>query len=98
MADLCITLFYMGHIHLQNEEVVEAVQAWLTVYGIAKKMNLAQALQALESLAGHIGLEGGLQGWEMLAQEYEKTGVITLPIKQQRKQSFFGKIASLFGR
>ena len=69
MAGLCATLFNMGHIHLQNEEVAEAVQAWVTVYALAKKMNLAQALQALENLAGNIGLEGGLQGWETLAQQ-----------------------------
>lgn len=69
VAGLCVTLFNMGHIHLQNEEVTEAVQAWVTVYQLAKKLNLAQALQALENLAGNLGLEGGLQGWEMLAQQ-----------------------------
>jgi tetratricopeptide (TPR) repeat protein len=69
VAGLCATLFNMGHIHLQNEEVTEAVQAWVTVYQLAKKLNLAQALQALENLAGNIGLEGGLQGWEKLAQQ-----------------------------
>uniref|UniRef100_UPI00257C2ED6 tetratricopeptide repeat protein n=1 Tax=Thiothrix sp. TaxID=1032 RepID=UPI00257C2ED6 len=69
VAGLCATLFNMGNIHLQNEEVTEAVQAWVTVYQLAKKINLANVLQALENLAGNIGLEGGLQGWEMLAQQ-----------------------------
>ncbi|MBU2006982.1 MAG: tetratricopeptide repeat protein, partial [Gammaproteobacteria bacterium] len=69
VAGLCATLFNMGHIHLQNEEVAEAVQAWVTVYGIAKQINLANVLQALESLAGNLGLPGGLQGWEMLAKQ-----------------------------
>jgi tetratricopeptide (TPR) repeat protein len=69
VAGLCATLFNMGHIHLQNEEVTEAVQAWVTVYQLAKKINLANALQALENLAENLGLEGGLQGWEKLAQQ-----------------------------
>lgn len=69
MAGLCTTLFNMGHIHMRNEEVAEAVQAWVIVYDIAKQINLAQTLQALESLAGQIGLDGGLQGWEGLAQQ-----------------------------
>lgn len=73
VAGLCATLFNMGHIHLQNKEVAEAVQAWVTVYGIAKKINLANVLQALEELAGNIGLEGGLQGWEMLVQQMGKS-------------------------
>ena len=73
MAGLCATLFNMGHIHLQNEETAEAVQTWVTVYALAKKMNLAQALEALESLAGNIGLPGGLQGWETLAQQMNES-------------------------
>ena len=73
VAGLCYTLFNIGHIHLQNEEVAEAVQAWVTVYGIAKQVNLAKILSALENLAGNIGLPGGLQGWEMLAQQIGET-------------------------
>ncbi|MCA9982077.1 MAG: hypothetical protein KDD89_14635, partial [Anaerolineales bacterium] len=61
-------LFNMGHIHLQNEEVNEAVQAWVTVYQIANRINYAQVLQALEGLAGQLGLPGGLAGWAALAQ------------------------------
>ncbi|MEZ5448951.1 MAG: tetratricopeptide repeat protein, partial [Thiolinea sp.] len=70
VAGLCATLFNMGHIHLKNEETTEAIQAWITVYGIAKKINLAQVLEALENLAGNLGLPNGLQGWEMLAQRF----------------------------
>jgi tetratricopeptide (TPR) repeat protein len=69
VAGLCATLFNMGHIHLQNEEVPEAINAWINVYLIAKPMQLAQALEALESLAERLGLPGGLQGWEMLARQ-----------------------------
>jgi tetratricopeptide (TPR) repeat protein len=65
-AGLCATLFNMGHIHLQNEQMTEALQTWLTVYNMAKKMQLAQVLDALEKLAGHIDLEDGLNGWEQL--------------------------------
>ncbi len=50
-AGLCATLFNMGHIHLQNEKMPQAMQAWLTVYRIVKPMNLAQVLDALENLA-----------------------------------------------
>jgi len=57
-SGLCATLFNMGHIHLQNEDVQNAVMSWVTVYRIAKAINLAQALQALESLAGSLGLPG----------------------------------------
>ena len=56
----------MGHIHLQNEDIQEAINVWVNVYQLAKPMNLAQALQALESLAGSLGLEGGLDAWEKL--------------------------------
>ncbi|WP_292989666.1 tetratricopeptide repeat protein [Nitrosomonas sp.] len=73
-AGLCATLFNIGHIHLQNGEVPDALKAWITVYGIAKKIHLAQALQALESLADNLGLPGGLDGWETLAGKLDKPG------------------------
>ncbi len=68
-AGLCATLFNMGHIYLQNEEVPNAITSWVTVYQMAKPMNLAQVLQALENLAPQIGLPGGLNGWEQLSQQ-----------------------------
>ncbi len=68
VAGLCATLFNIGHSHLQNEDHQQAVASWLAVYQLAKKLNLAQALDALENLAGRIGLEGGLEGWETLLQ------------------------------
>ena len=71
MAGLCATLFNMGHIFLQNKQQREAVQAWVTVYRLAQPMGLAQALQALEGLAGQLGLPGGLQGWEELSRRME---------------------------
>ena len=70
-AGLCATLFNMGHIHLQNKQVQEAVSAWVTVYVIAKPMNLAQVLQALANLAPQLGLPEGLEGWERLAQQFQ---------------------------
>jgi len=69
IAGLCVTLFNIGHIHWQNEEQQEAVGAWVKVYGIAKKINLAQVLNALESLTAKLGQQGGLQYWENLAQQ-----------------------------
>jgi len=72
-AGLCATLFNMGHIHLQNEEPAEALQTWLTVYQLAKPMNQADALTALENLASQLGLPGeGLQAWESLLQQHMK--------------------------
>ncbi len=68
MAGLCATLFNMGHIHLQNEEMKEAMQAWVKVYAIASRINLSQALDALALLAENLGLEGGLKGWKQLAK------------------------------
>ncbi|HHJ13229.1 MAG TPA: tetratricopeptide repeat protein [Gammaproteobacteria bacterium] len=66
-AGLCVTLFNIGHIHLQNEEREAAVSAWISVYRLASKMNLAPALDALKKLAPQLGLEGGLDGWKKLA-------------------------------
>jgi tetratricopeptide (TPR) repeat protein len=68
-AGLCATLFNMGHIYLQNEEGPNAITSWVTVYRMAKPMNLAQVLQALENLALQLGLQGGLDGWEQLSQQ-----------------------------
>ncbi|MEA3412882.1 MAG: tetratricopeptide repeat protein [Pseudomonadota bacterium] len=65
------TLFNMGHIHLQNEEVQEAVSAWVQAYRLARPMQLAQALDALAQLADRLGLAGGLQAWDELSK---KTG------------------------
>ena len=69
IAGLCATLFNIGHIHLENQEMQEALSAWVTVYGLAKPIGLAQVLEALEKLAGQLGLEGGLAAWEALAQQ-----------------------------
>jgi hypothetical protein len=41
------TLFNIGLIHYQKEEIPCAVQAWVAVYRIAKTMNMAQGLKAL---------------------------------------------------
>lgn len=66
MAGLCATLFNMGHMHAQNDEIGDAVSTWLTVYRIARQINLHQALEALADLAPQIGLAPGLDGWEEL--------------------------------
>lgn len=66
-AGLCVTLFNMGHIHVQKGEMKEAVGAGVTVYIIAKQINKYQTLQALTNLAPQLGLPEGLEGWEALA-------------------------------
>ena len=82
-AGLCATLFNMGHIHLQNEQPQDAVSAWLTVYRIAKEINLAQALQALANLAPQLGLPEGLEGWENLAQRIQNGEKIQFEDKEE---------------
>jgi hypothetical protein len=61
----------MGHIHWQNEEQQQALDVWVRVYRLARPMNLAQALAALEGLAGWLGLDGGLDAWEALANRMD---------------------------
>jgi tetratricopeptide (TPR) repeat protein len=47
-AGICITLYNIGHIYRQNDEQQEAKAAWREAYRLAKKINLAQVLNALE--------------------------------------------------
>lgn len=72
---LCVTLFNIGHIHWQNEQPDKAKRLWVAAYRIAKQIGAAQALEALENLAGGIGLSGGLSGWDALAQRMEQEAV-----------------------
>ena len=69
VAGLCPTLFNIATINWQKGEKEEAKRSWIKVYRIAQQINLAQALQALEKWGEYIGLDGGLQGWEELAQQ-----------------------------
>lgn len=71
-AGLCATLFNMGHIHWQNTEPDKAMDRWIEAYQVAKRINLAQALNELKKLAGEIGLSGGLEGWEKLARQRDE--------------------------
>ncbi len=64
---LCATLFNTSHIYAQNEQIEEALGAWVAVYQLASRIGEAQALAALEDLAGQIGLPDGLAGWAALA-------------------------------
>ena len=74
IAGMCATLFNIGHIHRQNREFPQAMTAWMTVYQLAKPRNIAQALGALKNLAEHIGFPNGLDGWERLVSQMEKSG------------------------
>ncbi|MBO8086508.1 MAG: tetratricopeptide repeat protein, partial [Marichromatium sp.] len=67
-AGLCTTRFNIGVIHWENDEQQEAISAWVTAYRLARAMGLAQVLDALTQLAEQLGLPGGLEGWETLAQ------------------------------
>ncbi|WP_026160602.1 tetratricopeptide repeat protein, partial [Teredinibacter turnerae] len=78
VAGLCAALFNMGHIYFQNEQGSEAINAWLSVYRLAKPMQLAQVLEALGRLAETLGLneqlgvESGLSAWEVLLEQQEQ--------------------------
>ena len=43
--------------------------SWVQVYRIARPVNLAQALDALQGRADQLGLESGLQAWERLSRQ-----------------------------
>jgi tetratricopeptide (TPR) repeat protein len=74
IAGLCATLFNIGHIQYQNKEIPQSMQTWVSVYRLAKPMNLAQALDALENLAEQLKLPSGIDGWERLAKQMEEDG------------------------
>lgn len=69
MASISITAINMGGILWQNDEQEEALLLWAAGYKIARKIGYAKALQELERVAEQLSLEGGLQGWEALAQQ-----------------------------
>ena len=66
---LCATLCNIGYVYWQKEEQQYAIIAWVNSYRIAKAINEFQSLQVLESLAGKLGLPGGLDGWEQLSRQ-----------------------------
>jgi tetratricopeptide (TPR) repeat protein len=78
-AGLCATLFNTGRLHWQNEATEQAIGSWVTVYVIAKQINLAQALAALEELAEQLDLPNGLEGWEALAEKLKTASELSLP-------------------
>ncbi|MEW5717494.1 MAG: tetratricopeptide repeat protein [Chloroflexota bacterium] len=73
-AGMCVTLFNMGHMYARENQMQEAVSAWVTVYVIAKQINEYQVLQALSQLAPQLGMPEGLEGWEMLARRMKDEG------------------------
>ncbi|MCI5133421.1 MAG: tetratricopeptide repeat protein, partial [Candidatus Electrothrix sp. EH2] len=99
VAGLCATLFNIGHIHWQNEEQQEAVACWVQVYQLATKINLAQVLEALENLAGQLGLEGGLQGWAKLAEQVNNgKAVPSFQTKATKRISLWQRITNICGQ
>ena len=71
LEGICTGLFNMGHIHRQNGEDAEALRVWTAAYRMAKKSNLAQALDTLANLAEQLQLPGGREGWESLLNAVE---------------------------
>ena len=62
----------MGYIYHQNKESEKAIKTWLAVYAMAKPMQLAEGLDALQGLADQLGWEGGLEAWEHLLKDAPK--------------------------
>ncbi|MFH0995439.1 MAG: tetratricopeptide repeat protein [Pseudomonadota bacterium] len=72
-SGFCYTLFNLGHNHIQNKEIGEALSAWTTVYGIAREIQLSDVLTHLDLLARKMG-QDGLAFWEaLLKQQKVKT-------------------------
>lgn len=55
---LCTTLFNIGHIHMTKEEFPEAMSVWTKAYQIARQIDHAQVLTALNNLAKDLGSSG----------------------------------------
>lgn len=70
-AGLCATLFNIAHIHWRNNEAEKAKSLWLKVYQIAQSIGLAEALDALTTVAEGIGLPSGPDGWAQLSRTWE---------------------------
>jgi tetratricopeptide (TPR) repeat protein len=66
---LCITFLNQGHVHMQNGNTNEAVDAWSNAYLLAREMNLVFVLQELAKLAPTVELREGLDDWEILAKK-----------------------------
>lgn len=68
-AGLCITFLNQGHVHKQNKNTEEAIDAWLNSYLLAKEMKLALIVKELANLAPTVELREGLDDWEALAKK-----------------------------
>jgi tetratricopeptide (TPR) repeat protein len=76
---ICTTYFNIGTIYFEKKEFQQALQAWKKVYKLAKSVQLAKALNALNELAKSLNLPGGMDAWEKLAnqeQEIKSTPLI----------------------
>jgi len=81
------TLFNIGHIYAQNNEMQEALGAWVSVYRIATVINQHQALQALANLAPQLGLPEGLAGWDDLAKRIDAGKEISFGNTEQKENT-----------
>ena len=63
------TLNNIGYIHWANDDHDQATRNWVEAYRIAKKIEYAELLNALEGLAKQLGHEEGLGYWERLSRE-----------------------------
>ena len=70
-AGLCATLFNIGRIHAQNNQMQEAISMWVNSYTIARQIGYARILQELEELLPQLDMPEGVDGWEQLAQRLQ---------------------------
>ena len=73
---LCMAMFNVGQLHMQNGQKQDALRTWANLYLFAKNKNLTRVLQRLDGLAPKVGISDGLKGWERLAQDMEKQGLL----------------------
>jgi len=69
---LSTTLFNIGHSFLKNKEAKKAFESWLEAYQIGKQIGDEEVLNALDNLAGNLGLENKLEIWEALVQQFNE--------------------------
>jgi len=53
----CTTKFNLGHIYLENDNTKEAIACFDEVYTVAKEIENYQALEALDDMANHHGVD-----------------------------------------
>ena len=96
----CATLLGMGTCYSHNHQVQDGVEAWTSMYVIAKEIQFVMILDALaNTLAPLFNMPKGLDGWENLAKQMQSGKRIDLEQFRGKGciQSFVESVLSVFG-